>query len=64
MKHKSFKADNWEQVENFIEYEQFLKNSYFERLGSLLNRVADQMKASASNSDATKDCFVGTAALV
>lgn len=58
LKHKSFQADNWDQIENFIEYEQFLKQSYFERLCLLMNRVNDQMKG--TNSDATKDSFDGT----
>ena len=57
LKHNSFKADNWEQVENFIEYERFLQNSYFERLSNLLNRIFDQIKASASSADASKESF-------
>ena len=60
LKHKSFQADNWDQVENFIEYENFLANSYFEKLCNLINRMHDQMKASSSNADAAKECFIGT----
>ena len=41
LKHKSFQADNWDQVENFIEYETFLTNSYFSRLCVLVNRMHD-----------------------
>ena len=41
LKHKSFQADNWDQIENFIEYEARLQNSYFERLSKLLNRMCD-----------------------
>lgn len=41
LKHKSFKADNWDQVENFIEYESFLSRSYFEKLCKMINRVHD-----------------------
>ena len=42
LKHKSFKADNWEQAENFIEYEKFISGSYFNRLSVLLmSRVAE-----------------------
>ena len=61
LKHKSFLADNWDQVENFIEYEAFLQRSYFERLSHLFNRIHDQMKASSSSPDATKECFDGSA---
>ena len=60
LKHKSFQADNWDQVENFIEYEAFLTNSYFSRLCFLVNRMHDQIKSSSSNTDAAKDCFEGT----
>lgn len=61
LKHKSFQADNWDQIENFIEFESFLQKSYFERLCSLFNRVHEQMKASSGNPDASKECFEGTA---
>lgn len=61
LKHKSFKADNWDQVENFIEYESFLKKSYFERLCSMFCKLGDQIKASSGNPDASKSCFEGTA---
>ena len=62
LKHKSFQADNWEQAENFIEYEHFLGNSYFQRLSQLLNRVHDTMKA--SNGDALKENFTGSQSAV
>lgn len=61
LKHKSFLADNWDQVENFVEYESFLKNSYFGRLSSLVERMTDQIKASGNNYDAARECFEGTA---
>ena len=41
LKHKSFQADNWDQVENFIEYEDFLNNSYFTKLCGLVCRFYD-----------------------
>lgn len=41
LKHKSFQADNWDQIENFIEYEDFLGNSYFTNLSSLVSRMND-----------------------
>jgi len=60
LKHKSFQADNWDQVENFVEYEAFLKNSYFEHLSRLVDRMTDQIKASGNNFEAAKECFENT----
>ena len=61
LKHKSFKADNWDQVENFIEYERFLKSSYFSKVSVLVSRFHDQVKASSSNAEAARECFEATA---
>ena len=41
LKHESFKEENYDQIENFNEYESFLKNSYFNKLVNQLNKMSD-----------------------
>ena len=57
LKHNSFKEDNYDQIENFVEYEQFLQRSYFQRASSLLSKMHTLMKGSIVNSDFSKDMY-------
>ena len=60
LKHESFKEDNFDQIENFNEYESFLKNSYFNKLVNQLNKMFDLQKAGANSIDNTKEYFTNS----
>jgi len=61
LKLNSLKEDNFDQIENFIEFEGFLQKSYFHHVQAMLNRQYDLVKNSASNPDYGRDFFKNAA---
>lgn len=57
LKITSFKEFNYEQIENFVEYEQFLAASYFEKLYSMYLKQVEVIKNAASNHDYVQEVF-------
>lgn len=58
LKTNAIQEDNYDQIENFVEYERFLHRSYFPRVTSLLNRLCSIMKGSITNSDFSHDNYL------
>jgi hypothetical protein len=63
LKQQSFNEDNYDQIENFVEYENFLNRSYFHHLQELVDETYDLLKSSATNSDFSCEHFLGLASL-
>lgn len=64
MKQQSFNEDNYEQIENFVEYENFLNRSYFHHLQAMVAKAFENLKASATNPDFSRDFFLDHASLL
>lgn len=56
-KMKAFNDNNYDQIENFIEYESFIENSYFFQVMRFANYLIDFMESSASPAEFNKSFF-------
>ena len=41
LKHHSFKDENFDQIENFVEYDTCFKRSYYNRIAAMLHKLTD-----------------------
>jgi hypothetical protein len=57
LKQQSLNEDNYEAIENFVEYENFLNRSYFHHLQVLLNQCFDMLKSASSNPDFSMEFY-------
>lgn len=63
LKQQSFNEDNYDQIENFVEYENFLNRSYFHHLQAHVNENYELLRNAASNPEFTSEHFLGHATL-
>lgn len=56
-KAQALKDNNYDQIENFIEYEDFINNSYFNMLTKFLGYLVDFHENSGSQQDFAKSFF-------
>jgi hypothetical protein len=61
LKQQSFNEDNFDQIENFVEYESFLNRSYFHHLQELVYRQYELIKNGATNPEYASEYFTGYA---
>ena len=58
-KEKSMKINNFDMIENFVDYETFTKDSYFQMIINHVQSQYDLMKTGATNESAAKDFLMG-----
>lgn len=63
LKQQSFNENNYEQIENFVEYENFLNRSYFHHLQTQVNENYELLRNAATNPDFSNEHFVGHASI-
>ena len=60
LKEKALKNENFDIVDNFVDYENFIADSYFSSIMHYISGQYDLLKNAATNENAPKDLFVGS----
>lgn len=64
LKQQSFNENNYEQIENFVEYENFLNRSFYHHLHGTVVAMFDVMRQAATNPEFAMEYFSGHASLL
>lgn len=61
LKQQSFNENNYEQIENFVEYENFLNRSFYHHLHSATVQQYELLKQASTNPEYAEDFYRGHA---
>jgi len=59
LKASTFEEENYDQVENFVDYQVYLRDAFFSHLIKHSNIMYELMKTGASNIDFVKETLLG-----